>query len=61
MYDLEEIKKFAAKGVAPLDLDVHESVLFNTYRYCYKAYKEDPTERTKERLQKFLEPIIALH
>lgn len=61
MYDLEEIKRFAAKGNNPGDFDVHEAVLYNTYRYCYKAYKEDPTEKTKERLNKFLEPVIATH
>ena len=61
MYDLEEIKKLAAKGKNPGDFDVDESVLFHTFRYCYRAYKKDPTEKTKERLKNFLEPVIKTY
>lgn len=61
MYELEEIKRLAAKGENPGDFDVDESVIFHTCQYCYKAYRENPTEKTKERLKKFLEPVIATH
>ena len=60
-YELETLKKFAYKGKKPLDLDAHESVIYHTLEYCYNAYRKDPTESTKERLERFQEPVIAFH
>ena len=60
-YELEELKRLANKGVPPRDLDVHESVIFYTLRYCYKTYRKDPTEATKQRMKEFAKPVIEFH
>lgn len=58
MYSLDELKRAAAKGGKPKDLTTNESVVFHTYRYCYRTYKENPTERTKQRLADFVKPVV---
>lgn len=60
-YELEEIKKLAVKGIPKEDFNVHESVIFNTYRYCYRAYKENPTESTRRRLEEFAKKVVDFH
>ena len=60
-YSLQQLKMFAAKGRKPKDLDVHESVIYHTYCYCYKAYAEHPTESTKRRLEEFVAPVVKVH
>jgi len=60
-YELNQLKRFAAKDRKPDDLDVHESVIFHTLRYCYKTYAADPTESTKQRLKEFSDPVIKFH
>ena len=61
MYELDEIKRLAAKGKNPGDFDVHESVIFYTAKYCYDTYKKDPTEATKKRMEDFLKPVVEFH
>ena len=60
-FELEELKKLANKGTAPKDMDVHESVIFYTLRYCYQTYKKTPSESAKKRLQEFVKPVIDFH
>ena len=60
-FDLDTLKKSAYSGKKPIGLDVHESVIYHTMRYCYRAYKNDPTDKTKERLKQFLNPVIEFH
>ena len=60
-YELEEIKKLAAKGMPKDDFNIHEQVIFYTYRYCYRAYKENPTESTRKRLEEFVAPVVKFH
>lgn len=58
MYTLDELKRAAAKGKPLEDMTTQESVVFNTYRYCYRTYKKNPTERTKQRLAEFVKPVV---
>lgn len=58
MYSLEELKHAAAKGIPLEDMTTEESVVFYTYRYCYRAYKKNPTEQTKQRLADFAKPTV---
>ena len=60
-YELDELKKLANKGTPPNDMNVHESVIFYTLRYCYKTYKKNPTEETRIRMQEFMQPVIDFH
>lgn len=59
-YEVNTLKKLAAKGTPPDDMDVHDSVIYHTMRYCYRAYKENPTESTKNRLKDFSDRAIEL-
>lgn len=58
MYSLEELKHAAAKGIPLLDMTTEESVVFYTYRYCYRTYKRNPTDETKQRLAEFVKPTV---
>lgn len=58
MYSLEELKRAAAKEIRLKDMTTQERVVFYTYRYCYRAYKKNPTERTKQRLSEFAKPVV---
>lgn len=58
MYSLEELKHAAAKGIPLVDMTTQESVVFYTYRYCYRAYKMNPTDETKQRLAEFVKPVV---
>lgn len=60
-YSLDEIKRAAAKGDKPQDLDRHESVIYHTLNYCYRTYRKNPTEAVKRRLMEFSEPVIEFH
>lgn len=57
MYSLEELKRAEAKGTMLKDMTTQERVVFYTYQYCYRAYKKNPTERTKQRLAEFVKPV----
>ena len=61
MYELEELRKAASKGTLLPNMDVQESVVFYTLRYCYQAYRKTPTEETKKRLKDFSDKVIATH
>ena len=61
MYELEELRKAASKGSPLPGMDVQESVVFYTLRYCYQAYRKNPTEETKKRLKDFSDNVIAIH
>lgn len=58
MYTLDELKHAAAKGRPLVNMTRPESVVFYTYRYCYRAYKQNPTEQTKQRLAEFVKPVV---
>lgn len=58
MYTLDEIKHAAAKGIPLEDMTTQESVVFFTYRYCYRTYKQNPAEQTKQRLAEFVKPTV---
>lgn len=61
MYELDELRKAASKGTPLPDMGIQESVIFHTLRYCYQAYRKDPTEETKKRLKDFSDNVIAIH
>ena len=58
MYTLDQIKHAAAKERPLEGMTINESVVYNTYRYCYRTYKENPTEETKKRLAEFVKPTV---
>lgn len=58
MYSLDELKRAAAKGRPLEDMTERESCVFYTYRYCYRTYKKNPTEGTKQRLAEFAKPVV---
>lgn len=58
MYSLDDLKRAAAKGEMLRNMTTQESVVFHTYRYCYRTYKKTPTERTKQRLAEFVTPVV---
>lgn len=59
MYSLGELKHAAAKGKPLEGMTERESVVFYTYRYCYRAYKKNTAEETKQRLVDFVRPVVA--
>ena len=58
MYALDQIKHAAAKEKKLEGMTVNESVVYNTYVYCYRTYKANPTEETKRRLAEFVKPTV---
>lgn len=58
MYTLDQIKHAAAKEKKVEGMTVNESVVYNTYRYCYRTYRENPTEKTRKRLEEFVKPTV---
>ena len=42
-------------------MGIQESVVFHTLRYCYQAYRKDPTEETRNRLKDFSDNVIEIH
>lgn len=58
MYTLDELKHAAARGTPLEDMTTEESVVFYSYRYCYRTYKKNPTEQTKQRLSEFVKPTV---
>lgn len=58
MYTLDGLKHAAANGRPLEDMTTEESVVFYTYRYCYRTYKQNPTEQTKQRLAEFVKPTV---
>ena len=59
-YELGALKRAAARGVKPKDLDEHESVIYHTLRYCYRTYEKTPTESVKNRLKEFSDEMIGI-
>lgn len=58
MYTVDDLKRAAAKGKPLEDMTTQESAVFYTYRYCYRAYKQNPTEETKQRLAEFVRTVV---
>ena len=57
-YTIDELKRAAASGKPLQGMTKNESVVFYTYRYCYRTYRKNPTEETKQRLEAFVKPTV---